>query len=631
MADSPDCWVEFWERQEYEGGYLKFSGPMDCPNMGIYDLNNPDGIDKGLNNQVDSLKTGSKTWMELYRGKDYQDTFLMVPPNSSYDNLDDFGLGDKSNSFILYDARPVSWPASQKDNDAPSTCWVKLYNGRRFDSIPTRLNGPGEASNYRTPYGSVGSLTIGPDTWIELYPETGFKGDPVCLGPNTLVANLYDAYQISVIDSMNVYSVEPDDWSATPPKSASNGVILGIQAADANSRVEALVAGVAGMVPTVGSGLKGLVTALWPNPTDPMAVWDAIDQYINTLVQGLLNQAKADYLQSTLQGIYNLILNYNATAYGTTQKGSLFSSLLSQVLADEPYFMDREAPETTLTYLVSMGTVTLIILREQALFYQDIYNEADPTPEEHLALLQGKISEYGTCALSASKNAIEWRLGLIEVKSTSGGPSPTWAVVDAYTNYNSAAYSSEASAEAMKRTVQEQVARDYAMQLETIMNPAKLWKYLDPAVTERPTVEVYQVVSNMYGRPSGTAFSDTPGDKKITGLYLYSGNLVDGLQIYYGGEPGPMHGSKSGANQKLYTFETDELIVAAYGGAGSALDQILFRTNLGRDFGNGGSGGSLWTASAPQGVGAALVKISGYQSESAIEAIQFTWEYQRFV
>jgi hypothetical protein len=628
MATNPDCWVQFWERQDYEGGTITFTGPFDCPNMGAYELNNPDGIDKGLDDQVDSLKTGSQTWLELYRGKDYQDNYLKVPPDSSYSDLDDFSLGDASNSFILYDTRPVSWPISQNENDTPGTCWVKLYNGSRFSTIPTRLNGPGESSIYQTPYGAVRSLSTGPDTWIELYSEAGFQGSQVRLGPSSLVVDMERAYRMTVIGSLNIFSVEPDAWSPTPPTDAGASFFLAVQTMNVNSIVEELVAGIVGLVPEVGAALAGVLEAFWPDPLDPMKVWDAIDDYMRTLLQGLINQVKVDDLRKRLDGLYNLLKVYNETPYGTSQKGQFFTSLLSELLTDEPYFIDSEEPETLLTYQVSLGTIMLVVLREQALFYQEIYNEPDPNPEEHQKTLLDKIDEYTKLAAKAADGAIRWRLGQITVQDAGGS---SFVVVDAYTNYRSSTYTLYADADEAKTRLQEQVGHDYWVQLEPVVHPARLWKYLDPTVNGRPQLEVYPVESLLYGSPTGTPFSDEPDGKKITGVFLCTGSLVDGLQLYYGGEPGPMHGRQSGANQKLYTFENDELIVAAYGGAGQAVDQIFFRTSLGRDFGNGGSGGSFWTAVAPQGVGAALVKISGYQTESGLQAIRFHWEYSRYV
>lgn len=628
MATNSNCWVQFWERQDYEGGTITFNGPFDCPDMGEYELKNPDGIDKGLDDQVDSLKTGSQTWLELYRGKDYQDSYLRVPPDSSYSDLDDLGLGDASNSFILYDTRPVSWPISQLENDTPGTCWVKLYNGSRFATIPTRLNGPGESSIYRTPYGAVRSLSTGPDTWIELYQEENFLGNQVRLGPNSLVVDMERAYRMTAIGSLNIFSVEPDNWSPTPPTEAGTSFFLAIQTMNVNTIVEELVAGIVGLVPDVGAALAGILEAFWPDPLDPMQVWDAFEDYMNTLIQGLIDQAKVDYLKSTLDGLYNLLKVYNDTPYGNSQKGQLFTNLLSQVLTDEPYFMDTDQPETTLTYQVSLGTILLLLLREQALFYEEIYNEPDPTPEKHQETLQEKIKEFTELVAKAADGAIEWRLGQITVQDAGGSG---FLVDDAYTNYRSGEYNSYDAADEAKIKLQEQVGHDYWVQLEPVVHPAKLWKYLDPTVSGQPQLEVYQVESFLYGSPTGTPFSDEPNGEKITGAFLCTGTLVDGLQLYYGGEPGPMHGRQSGSNQKLYTFENDEVIVAAYGGAGQAVDQIFFRTSLGRDFGNGGSGGSFWTAVAPQGVGAALVKISGYQEESGLQAIKFHWEYARYV
>jgi hypothetical protein len=72
-----------------------------------------------------------------------------------------------------------------------------------------------------------------------------------------------------------------------------------------------------------------------------------------------------------------------------------------------------------------------------------------------------------------------------------------------------------------------------------------------------------------------------------------------------------------------------EQIASFYGGSGSYVDQLIYRTSLGRDFGNGGGGGSAFVCSPPQGVGAVTSRISVISTGYLINYVH-EWTYRSY-
>lgn len=104
------------------------------------------------------------------------------------------------------------------------------------------------------------------------------------------------------------------------------------------------------------------------------------------------------------------------------------------------------------------------------------------------------------------------------------------------------------------------------------------------------------------GAKNGTEFSDLDKefivDKRIIGLCVRSGYIVDGIQVLYEDNlKGDMHGSKTGGGGKNIFFdEGDEvcLIEACYGvpfdGSEGAVSSLLIHTKNGKTYGPFGSG-----------------------------------------
>ena len=101
------CWVQFWDSKNCLDATLRFdaeSGTLLVSDLDDYTQS--DGSKEG--DEPDSLVTGSRAWLVVYKDDSYEGRSAMFGPNTKVDNLDDFDLGGNISSFKLYDYRP-SW------------------------------------------------------------------------------------------------------------------------------------------------------------------------------------------------------------------------------------------------------------------------------------------------------------------------------------------------------------------------------------------------------------------------------------------------------------------------------------------------------------------------------------------
>jgi hypothetical protein len=207
---------------------------------------------------------------------------------------------------------------------------------------------------------------------------------------------------------------------------------------DLNNGLRDVVKGSLGAVPEVGWVLSALTSVLWPQTTkDPLQNWNEIKQYAEKMCKALIAAESTKQLEERLEGIRRVLNDYKHTSLGSRQKGEWFTSLLAVLDETEPFFFDKDYPEKTLPYFVAMGTLKLAALREQCLFYKDIYLIPDPDAVEHLQELKDKIREYTDAAADLRKRVMKWRLDMIQrqvserMVSDFGNKVRTWVVSDA--------------------------------------------------------------------------------------------------------------------------------------------------------------------------------------------------------
>lgn len=125
------------------------------------------------------------------------------------------------------------------------------------------------------------------------------------------------------------------------------------------------------------------------------------------------------------------------------------------------------------------------------------------------------------------------------------------------------------------------------------------------------------------GGGGGSPWADSNcAGKPVSGFYVRSGNLVDGLQFgYRNGGWANKHGYQGDGT--LVSLDADETFTEVRYRSGGSVDQLTFVTSKGRTFGPyGGGGGTAGVFKGPDG--GSLSCVSG-RSGSSIDALEFTW------
>lgn len=508
-------------------------------------------------------------------------------------------------------------------------CWVTFYQNSDFGGYTLSYTGTTQVSHLsqikkgkdETWQDTISSLKLGPESWLILYKDHEYEGSTRCFGPNTIVRHMSDYDFNDEASSFKLFDQQPANWQPSKLKDNSGTLLIQLAANQTLNDFGDLVAGIAGCVPKVGSALKGLVNFLWPDNTQD--VWVEIKKEVTSIIHELVDEALAQGMEFRMQGLNNLLQLY-IIAGDSTQRSQLYTSLLAAIADDEPYYLNQSRPETTLVYFVNMGTIALSIFAEQCRFYEDIYGQPDSNAPAHLKLLQDKTTLYLSCAAEARQAAMDWRLSLITVEQE--GPDcykPTYWVIDSYNGCRF--YCDAFTVNAMEQQYRTNVQKDYDAALDVLLYPSTLWKYLDPTEQGTPVETVITAASGPFGGTQGKAFEDRH-DQRITKVIIHAGSRIDGIEVFYGGQSGGLHGGTGGNTYTLDLGDSDG-IVAAYGKAGGSMDQLFFRTAHGQDVGGGGNGGGDWSAIRPAGTDAVLGWISGVQGSSSLESLTFHWVY----
>lgn len=653
---SSDCWVTFWENDGYDGDTRTFSGPTSIDDLAEYDY---DGSSKEMDDSINSVKTGSSTWLVAFSRHNFDGSIWKTGPATAQSNLNDVGIGNNTIvSFATYDAQPNFWDVT--DSTSAGTCWVKLYAGERFQSELFTIRGAGpvvsldcmagfeyvEMNAYGenvTSHHFPESLVTGPSTWVKLYSDTGLRTLVAQLGPNMVIDDL-SQYATSLIWSLEVFDSEPAGFVQT---GSAPGVLLAVQRHQTSKSLEKLLAGVLRSVPKVGGLLSGLLGILWPDGPTDSEIWNDMVDYMNAMVEGLIDENNLQQLSDLLAGYYDDIQTFLTMEAGPSKVTKL-SEILNALETDQHLFLDMDDPASNMTWLVAFGTISVAMLAERAYNYALISDGADdPDADQARAALDDAIRTLTSAVDSAVSGAVTWRKSQVSY-TESGDVSTSYVLTDAYTGY-SITYSRQSDAEANLTKLQQYVADQYTSLLTAYVSPSSAWAWFGTANTEPvteggsscfPSIRFLQVptapalitaTAGNLGADSGVTSTQTlaAGDR-IERVVLYAGTsapvYVTGVQITYAQSGTVLYGTTSSSAVDV-TLDADENIIAVYGGSGSYMDQLYLRTDKGRDFGVGGDGGLLFFTQAPQGVALTLVSVSAVY-QSCLNSLTLTWQYE---
>ncbi|QKG53665.1 insecticidal delta-endotoxin Cry8Ea1 family protein [Hymenobacter sp. BRD67] len=340
-----------------------------------------------------------------------------------------------------------------------------------------------------------------------------------------------------------------------------------------SERLRDTVISMAGAVPEVGSGLKGLIGFLWPKGQS--TVFDQMRNYVETLVKELIEENNLLQIQNKLNGFHDNAVVYEKTSATTKQKSEYFTGMLREVNNLKHDVINAQHPEKRLTYLVSVGSLALGTLREQCVRYQYIYGIPDPDAADHLAQFDTAFADYTAACILSRQRALEWRLKKIgwreEDKTIGLGNSKyTYFASDSYDGWSASMYrttSGDGTPNARQRmqvVLQnriEQVTAQFGAELDVLLAPSRTWKYLHPNRTQQPTTQRKTLAMGTYGSKEGVAFSDesAAAGKRITAIVIHAGLWIDGMHLCYDGAPTAMHGGGAATARCLTCSPTKRL------------------------------------------------------------------------
>ncbi len=533
---------------------------------------------------------------------------------------------------------------------ATDGCWVQFYDGKEEAGGTIRFDGPSQVADMNDYVMSTGekagdepdSLVTGSRTWIQVFNDDGFEGKTAYFYPNQKIDSLDDYGVGGKIDSFKLYDAQPASF---PPPSTNNWAneINGgpVSSLTINNIFRTALGAALCLIPKVGGALKTIVYGLWPDPrASKEQAWACFQNYISQVVGTVYRQIIASGLSAKLTGLYNLTENYINAA--PEQRESAFGQLLGDLVAQEEFFISLTSPQTSLSFFLPYGSLMLLTLREEVLFYEEIYG-VPPSPEKYDELvgkLQARIERYQQAVADARASLLTQRASMVTLLDDGSVTQDRWIPIDAYSGWRGTEEYGGGSKERAQYAANqriEQVTNALAYSLDLNLAMTQLWTWTNPE-TAGPIHAPWLVYQDgPYGTyQSSTAFSAiADAQSRITGIVVKAGSLIDSIEVQIDGVSTGMHGGDGGGRFSM-ELSAGETIVSASGYASGLINQLGFTSSTGQNFmagtrdGTNGTTG-VFTSTAPDGsTNGSLVGIRGYAvagsgSNSNVKVLTFCW------
>ena len=265
--------------------------------------------------------------------------------------------------------------------------------------------------------------------------------------------------------------------------------------------------GLIGLLPEVGGGVKFLVSQLWS--AGPSLI-DQMRDYVTGIAEGLVDREFINGLGYDLEGLKNQVVEYSKATPGA-DKGEWATTVIGTLEHLQPKFFDKRKPEQTLTYLLTFGTLHLMMLRERNDKYEEIYGKKPKDPADLLDRLKAKVTLYLERAKTARDNTYNWRMGHIyswseEVATSSRTTYTVFYARDDYDGWRFAADSRSQNID-QRRALRDaahaehtRLAKEqFTAELDGLFNGSGGWKYLNPSETTKPKITPVIVKSPLFG------------------------------------------------------------------------------------------------------------------------------------
>jgi hypothetical protein len=396
----------------------------------------------------------------------------------------------------------------------------------------------------------------------------------------------------------------------------------------------AVVKGVA-FLPEVGPVVSGLVAVMWPK--DGTDIWAMIQERVKALVGSMIEDASIATFVTTMSGLKNEMREFILTQ-DIGMKGAVLNRMLGNLDEASPAALALPKPQQSLPHLVNLATIHLNVLHERFINHLRYFPNATPDDVQNSRHdLKEMIVTYLDAVQKAKAAALVWRKGLVD----EGWVKEDRLVVfkDDYVPNNAVFACKPYTENKSFEEHRQRVADIFATQLEAIMLPSLLWRYLDPDCDEMPTRGYAILTTGPFGKLGnaergngnggrgihvGQRFWNEEGAKPLRKIGAHSGDSIYMLQI----NDGPQHGSENPQTDTI-TLGDGERIVSATGHHGWECHQITFTTNKSRTMRTGRVEGATWTAAPPPETDPQLWSLSGNASDR-LDNLYLNWQYRRW-
>ncbi|EWZ31317.1 uncharacterized protein FOBCDRAFT_281031 [Fusarium oxysporum Fo47] len=322
-------------------------------------------------------------------------------------------------------------------------------------------------------------------------------------------------------------------------------------------------------VPVVGGLLSGLLSALWPDPENKGLVWEDIEDKMT-------------------EGLHKVMRDYLDQESGSVEKGQYFTSLVTALSPDQPFYFDDKTPCDNLAYFVSVGTLQLTVLREQHLFYSQIYGHEDHQAAKHKKDLEDAAKKYLTTRNQIVAECLKYHKDQIkeEWHEKDAGYFNANAVslknplrkVDELFKWDDMSPLGKYKFQCRRKQFQTWLDAGYKAQVEALLSPSFSWPLYFPT----PHADLRSENSAHPGWMGDGANLSISYDVcyfdhedlfrkhgPITKVILHAGDRLDGIELWYGDQKADIRGAKSGYQQKTLELKTGEMITGLWANGGS--------------------------------------------------------------
>ena len=344
-----------------------------------------------------------------------------------------------------------------------------------------------------------------------------------------------------------------------------------------------LVLGLAGVVPKVGGGVSALLGLIWPSDHD-QRFWQQMKNYVDVRMTEMLQHQRLLALETDLAGLINNVRRVNAPKLPPTDRWNKLEAMTTGSTSIELRFLSVAYQDShrILSHLAIWGTLVLGVNTQMARDYDEMHPgmsaelRADGKAE-YYKILVDNIQEYTKAVATARAAALAWRLEKIEVG--------LFGHVDAYVLSDMTGWSKAVAGKLTNQALaarRAQVAAQFEAEMDALMAPVRLWRFLNPAVTERPAREtVRRVVGPVLFKKNDAPVEEVTGTIASVSVSLID-EVLRGLVVRYTDGRKRVSGEESSHMQTL-TLAPGEYINSAYGvERQDAISGLTFETSRGQ-------------------------------------------------